>query len=263
MPGAVGISWLALPRSKPIALPTFTTYPTALFRRYLPCRCLHQQTLRTLSPATILNSKLGTRSVKTSSITHKRGVNDRRSGPGYKSGGGNGGYSRGKPLYDRGSNTPSGRLSGNSGSSEIPVYRPRRPAYVKAHSVSGSQMVQAIESSREGAALSTPEDGDRGSVTDPFGNKGADPFANKLEAAIEASLRTTGQSQWSNRADSRHDRANTYPAAETQIPDIQAQYLVGYARWESVKAQDVEIKSKLSYHCASRMFTLWMRQVSL
>ncbi|KAG0290779.1 hypothetical protein BGZ96_005784 [Linnemannia gamsii] len=104
-------------------------------------------------------------------------------------------------------------------------------------------MVQAIESSRQGAVLSKSEDGDRGSATDPFESKAADPFANKLEAAIEASLRTTGQSQWSNRADSRRDRAKTYSASETQIPDIQAQYLVGYARWESVKAKDVEIKN--------------------
>ncbi|KAF9543758.1 hypothetical protein EC957_000453 [Mortierella hygrophila] len=133
-------------------------------------------------------------------------------------------------------------MSGNTGSGDISGYRSRRPAYVKAHSVSGSQMVQAIESSRQGAGLSKAEDGVRGTI-DPFGNTAADPFANKLEAAIEASLRTTGQSQWSSRADSRHDRANTYPAAETQIPDIQAQYLVGYARWESVKAKDVEIKN--------------------
>lgn len=254
MPRAIGIFWLALPRSKPIASPPFTTHPTVLLRHYLPCRCLHQQTLRILSPTTILNSKLGTRSVKTSSATHKRGVNDRRSGPGYKSGGGSsGGYNRGRALYDRGSNASSGRLSGNSGSSDNPVYLPRRPAYIKAHSVSGSQMVQAIESSRQGVALSKSEDGDKGSATDPFGNKAADPFANKLEAAIEASLRTTGQSQWSNRTDSRRDRAKTYSAAETQIPDIQAQYLVGYARWESVKAKDVEIKSKLSYNCSRKV----------
>lgn len=231
-----------MPRFKPVASPTFTTYPTVLlFRQYLPCRCLHQQTPRTLYPPTF-NSKLGTRSVKTSLISHKRSVNDKKSGPGSKSGGGGGGYNRGgKAPYDRGS---SGRMSVNTGSGDISGYRSRRPAYVKAHSVSGSQMVQAIESSRQGAGSSNLEDGDRGTI-DPFGNKAADPFANKLEAAIEASLKTTGQSQWSSRADSRHDRANTYPAAETQIPDIQAQYLVGYARWESVKAKDVEIKSKI------------------
>ncbi|KAF9146684.1 hypothetical protein BG015_011514 [Linnemannia schmuckeri] len=244
MPGAVGISRLALPRSRPIASPTFTTYPTVLLHQYLPCRCLHQQTLRTLSPATF-NSKLGTRSVKTSSVSHKRGAHDRRTGPSSKSGGSGGsGYNRGgRAPYDRGSNVSSGRMSGNSESGDILGYRSRRPAYVKAHSVSGSQMVQAIESSRQGAGLSKSDNGDRGSTTDPFGSKAADPFANKLEAAIEASLRTTGQPQWSNRADSRHDRANTYPAAETQIPDIQAQYLVGYARWESVKAKDVDIKN--------------------
>jgi hypothetical protein len=87
------------------------------------------------------------------------------------------------------------------------------------------------------------EDGDKGLDTDPFGNTAADPFANKLEAAIEASLRSSGQG-YRNRADSRHDRANILPVVETQIPDVQAQYLVGYARWESVKAKDIEIKSK-------------------
>ncbi|KAF9294794.1 hypothetical protein BGZ88_003320 [Linnemannia elongata] len=242
MTGAVGISRLALPRFKPIASPTFTTYPTVLLRQYLPCRCLHQQTLRTLSPANFY-SKLGTRSVKTSSVGHKRSVNDKRSGHGSRPVGGGGGYSRGsRAPYDRVSNPSSGRMFANSGSGDYSAYRSRRPAYVKAHSVSGSQMVQAIESSRQGEGLSKSENGDRGTI-DPFGNTAADPFANKLEAAIEASLRTTGQSQWSNRADSRHDRANPYSAAETQIPDIQAQYLVGYARWESVKAKDVEIKN--------------------
>ncbi|KAF8947760.1 hypothetical protein BGZ47_008002 [Haplosporangium gracile] len=200
--------------------------------------------LQILSPATF-NFKLGTRSVKTSSASHKRGSNDRRTGPSSKSGGSGGsGYSRGgRAPYDRGSNASSGRMSENSGSGDISGYRSRQPAYVKAHSVSGSQMVQAIESSRQGAGLSKSDNGDRGSTTDPFGSKAADPFANKLEAAIEASLRTTGQSQRSNRADSRHDRTNTYPVAETQVPDIQAQYLVGYARWESVNAKDVDIKN--------------------
>lgn len=145
----------------------------------------------------------------------------------------------------------------NSGSGDYSAYRSRRPAYVKAHSVSGSQMVQAIESSRQGEGLLKSENGDRGTI-DPFGSTAADPFANKLEAAIEASLRTTGQSQWSNRADSRHDRANPYSAAETQIPDIQAQYLVGYARWESVKAKDVEIKSKLAVATAYQDCSCWI-----
>ncbi|KAG0377967.1 hypothetical protein BGX24_005056 [Mortierella sp. AD032] len=143
-------------------------------------------------------------------------------------------------MYDRGPSASTGRMSATSDASG---YRSRRPAYVKAHSVSGSQMVQAIESSRQGSALSKSEGGDKGASMDPFGNKAADPFANKLEAAIEASLRNSGQGYRNSKADYRHDRANTLPIVETQIPDIQAQYLVGYARWESVKAKDVTIKN--------------------
>ncbi|KAG0203717.1 hypothetical protein BGX33_008941 [Mortierella sp. NVP41] len=233
MPGAVGISRLALPRSGPIASPAFATHSAPFLRRYLPCRCLHQKTLRILSPAATFNPHFGTRSVKTSSVTRKRSTLERRPGPG----------SKGKAAHDRGSNVPAGRLSANSATGDIAGHRAKRPAYVKAHSVSASQMVQAIESSRQEAVLSKPEDGDNGSTTDPFGGKATDPFANKLEAAIEASLRSSGQGQRSNKADSRHDRANTQPAAESQIPDIQAQYLVGYARWESVKAKDVDIKN--------------------
>ncbi|KAG0035210.1 hypothetical protein BGZ81_011254 [Podila clonocystis] len=114
-----------------------------------------------------------------------------------------------------------------------------RPTYVSATSVSGEDMVKAIESSRKPSTTSVEEV--QGSGADPFG-KGADPFANQLEAAIEASLRNTSSRNRAGRKDSRCDRASG-PALETKMPDLQAEYLVGPAKWESVKAKDVLIKS--------------------
>ncbi|KAG0040554.1 hypothetical protein BGZ82_001463 [Podila clonocystis] len=114
-----------------------------------------------------------------------------------------------------------------------------RPTYVSATSVSGEDMVKAIESSRKPSTTSMEEV--QGSGADPFG-KGADPFANQLEAAIEASLRNTSSRNRAGRKDSRYDRASGL-ALETKMPDLQAEYLVGPAKWESVKAKDVLIKS--------------------
>lgn len=114
-----------------------------------------------------------------------------------------------------------------------------RPAYVSAPSVSGEDMVKAIEFSRKSS------EGSLESESDPF-SKGADPFANQLEAAIEASLRNTSSRNRAGRKDSRHDRANAL-ATESKIPDLQAEYLVGSAKWESVNAKDVPIKSM--YQC--------------
>ncbi|KAG0356297.1 hypothetical protein BG005_004798 [Podila minutissima] len=113
-----------------------------------------------------------------------------------------------------------------------------RPNYVSAASVSGEDMVKAIESSRKSPTPATEEI--QGSGTDPFG-KGADPFANQLEAAIEASLRNTSSRNRAGRKDSRHDRASGLVG--TKIPDLQAEYLVGPAKWESVNAKDVPIKN--------------------
>lgn len=114
-----------------------------------------------------------------------------------------------------------------------------RPAYVSAASVSGEDMVKAIESSRKTSSPTTEEI--QGPGTDPFG-KGADPFANQLEAAIEASLRNTSSRNRAGRKDPTYDRASGL-AVETKIPDLQAEYLVGSAKWESVNARDVSIKS--------------------
>ncbi|KAF8935579.1 hypothetical protein BGZ52_009047 [Haplosporangium bisporale] len=110
-----------------------------------------------------------------------------------------------------------------------------RPTYVSAPSVSGEDMVKAIESSRKSS------EGSLESGNDPF-SKGADPFANQLEAAIEASLRNTSSRNRAGHKDSRHDRAGAL-ATETKIPDLQAEYLVGPAKWESVNAKDVPIKN--------------------
>ncbi|KAF9917887.1 hypothetical protein FBU30_000469 [Linnemannia zychae] len=232
MPGAVGISRLALPGSNQITLVAFSANPSISKRPYFLCRCLHQQTLRTVS-LPVSYSKPGTRTFKSTSLSHKRNKYEKRTG---RTDSGSG--PRGKARFDHPVDSLSNRSSG-----DFPEHRVRRPAYVKAHSVSGSQIVQAIESSRQ-ESLSKLDDGiNESSSTDPFGNNGADPFANKLEAAIEASLRNTNRRHRNHKNDIRHDRANTLPVAEKQIPDIQAQYLVGYARWESVKAKDVEIKN--------------------
>ncbi|KAF9572914.1 hypothetical protein EC968_009220 [Mortierella alpina] len=135
--------------------------------------------------------------------------------------------------------------------SRTPSRRSARPVYTTAPSVSAKEMVQAIESSRQGAAtkaakgtefVSALSDSGLPSVADPFG-KAADPFANQLEVAIEASLRRPKAPTGSAWKDSRHNRSNAQSSEGQQLPDIQAQYLVGQARWESVKAKDVKIKN--------------------
>ncbi|KAF9103932.1 hypothetical protein BGX27_010311 [Mortierella sp. AM989] len=115
-----------------------------------------------------------------------------------------------------------------------------RPAYVTAPSVSAKEMVQAIESSRQEAATksilgssSIPSVPETATSNDPFG-KNADPFANHLGAAIEASLRST---------QGHRDRLSEHEVGSVQLPDVQAKYLVGPARWETVRAKDVHIKN--------------------
>ncbi|KAF9200384.1 hypothetical protein BGZ49_009399 [Haplosporangium sp. Z 27] len=116
-----------------------------------------------------------------------------------------------------------------------------RPAYVTAPSVSAKEMVQAIESSRHVSAIRSMNSGSASasapdtsrSINDPFG-KAADPFANQLEAAIEASLRSTS---------GHRDRSTESEVGSIQLPDVQAKYLVGPARWETVRAKDMVIKN--------------------
>ncbi|KAF8934071.1 hypothetical protein BGZ58_005959 [Dissophora ornata] len=103
-------------------------------------------------------------------------------------------------------------------------------------------MVKAIEFSRQEAALRSLSAPDPSAAiasseaelgSDPF-NKAADPFANQLEAAIEASLRNS----------TPHRDQTSLPHPENvQLPDVHAQYLAGPAKWESVKAKDVKIKN--------------------
>ncbi|KAG0319810.1 hypothetical protein BGZ99_004886 [Dissophora globulifera] len=118
------------------------------------------------------------------------------------------------------------------------------PTYVKASPVSAKQMVSAIESSRQEAARRPMSGSPHVSLTsgialeaipgsDPF-SKAADPFANQLEAAIEASLR---------KPNAQRDHAKTPEPEIVQLPDVQAQYLVGPAKWESVNAKDIKIRN--------------------
>ncbi|KAF9427875.1 hypothetical protein BGZ94_003959 [Podila epigama] len=111
-----------------------------------------------------------------------------------------------------------------------------QPVYVTAPTVSGEDMVNAIV---QGQRLN--KSGEATSGTDPFVN-GFDPFANQLEAAIKASLKSGTGPHRRFRKDLRHDRANGL-IVEDKIPDLQAEYLVSTARWESVKADDVRIKN--------------------
>jgi len=99
------------------------------------------------------------------------------------------------------------------------------PKFVQRPKVSAKEMVAAIVS--------------RSNSKEPF-SAAADPFANQLDSAIRAGLKNIP-----GRRDSRYNRANPEPATGSQLPDIQAQYLVGSARWESVNANEVKIKSML------------------
>lgn len=100
------------------------------------------------------------------------------------------------------------------------------PKFVQRPTVSAKEMVAAIVSRHN-------------SKGGPF-SASADPFANQLDTAIQAGLKSVP-----GRRDSRYNRANAEPASGSQLPDIQAQYLVGSARWESVNANEVKIKSML------------------
>ncbi|KAF9427398.1 hypothetical protein BGZ76_002358 [Entomortierella beljakovae] len=121
-----------------------------------------------------------------------------------------------------------------------------RPTYVTAPSVSAKEMVRAIESSRHEAtikslsnastATSTISPGDI-AESDPFGK--SDPFANQLEAAIKASVKTPYN---------HRDRFTEAKTDNVRLPDVQAKYLVGPARWETVRANEVEIKNVTPKH---------------
>ncbi|GJJ71560.1 E3 ubiquitin-protein ligase SHPRH [Entomortierella parvispora] len=97
------------------------------------------------------------------------------------------------------------------------------PQFVQRPAVSAKEMVAAIVS--------------KSSSKHPF-SAAADPFANQLDSAIQAGLKAIP-----GRRDSRYNRANAEPASGSQLPDIQAQYLVGSARWESVNANEVKVKN--------------------
>ncbi|KAF9939703.1 hypothetical protein BGZ67_009056 [Mortierella alpina] len=254
MSRALGITRLAVPPSLSPRTPVASRY-------ILACPCLYRTSF---PPAHV--PRTGSRSIATSSVTLKRvsamgsprkatrstshgsdsshslssgtkKAPERRSGKGTKSV-----EATGEPVHKKVQELLSDSTSRGSA----------RPAYITAPSVSAKEMVQAIESSRHGAAtkaakgtefVSALSTSGLPSDADPFG-KAADPFANQLEVAIEASLRrpkaSAAGSAWK---DSRHNLSNAPSSEGQQLPDIQAQYLVGQARWESVKAKDVKIKN--------------------
>ncbi|KAK3820372.1 MAG: mitochondrial protein Pet127-domain-containing protein [Benniella sp.] len=123
--------------------------------------------------------------------------------------------------------TPLGTEKRRKGSS---LLQTEGPTYVKAASVSGEEMVNAIESSRQQGALKASSVGTiLGS--DPFGNP--DPFSTQLEKAIMASSRSRNGS----------NAESTASGDATTIPDVQAKYLVGIAKWESIRSKEVKIKN--------------------
>ncbi|KAG0055388.1 hypothetical protein BGZ83_008780 [Gryganskiella cystojenkinii] len=131
------------------------------------------------------------------------------------------------PKKPKGIKKSDSAIPTKEGSAEGAGSTGERPAFVKTPAVSAREMVAAIVSRRKD--------------TDPF-TPNADPFANRLDSAIQAGLKGTGSAS-SGRRDSRHNRANVEPASGVQLPDVQAHYLVGPARWESVQASDVKIKN--------------------
>ncbi|CAO3574499.1 unnamed protein product [Mortierella alpina] len=256
MSRALGITRLAV-------LPSLSPR-TPLARRYsLACQCLYRTAF---SPAH--GPRTTSRSIATSSTTFKRAsaVVPSRKTTRSTSHGSDATHSLGA-----GTKRALGRRSGKTveatESTDVPLQkqaqkellpnstppsrRSARPAYITAPSVSGKEMVQAIESSRQGTAAKAAKGTEFVSAlsstglpsdANPFG-KAADPFANQLEVAIEASLRRPKASTGSAWKDSRHNRSNAQNSDGQQLPDIQAQYLVGQARWESVKAKDVKIRN--------------------
>ncbi|KAF9291966.1 hypothetical protein BGZ68_001052 [Mortierella alpina] len=255
MSRALGITRLAVP-------PSLSPYMPVASRYVLACPCLYRRSF----PAAHV-SRTSSRSIATSSTTFKRAT---AVGPSRKA---TRSTSHGsEPSHSPGAGTKralerrSGKGTKSAGSTSVPLAkqaqellsdstpssrRSARPAYITAPSVSAKEMVQAIESSRQGTAtkaakgtefVSPLSSSGLPSDADPFG-KAADPFANQLEVAIEASLRRPKASAGSAWKDSRHSRSNAQSSEGQQLPDIQAQYLVGQARWESVKAKDVKIKN--------------------
>ncbi|KAG0255827.1 hypothetical protein BG011_004920 [Mortierella polycephala] len=219
------LSWFS-PRTPITRLQPFPSHP---FRRHLSSQSSPQQH--------VLSTRTGSRPLTTSSVANKRAIvgpskkSEKRTRKGSK------GTGSGRSAQEIVSSLSESQ-SGSSAVSESSISLTNRPAYIKAPAVSAKEMVEAIESSRQKSILkSSPP-----SALDPFG-KAVDPFSNQLDVAIEASLRGTGHSQGSSKKDSRNDRANTQMAVDVQIPDIQAQYLVGRARWESINAKDIHINN--------------------
>ncbi|KAI1314987.1 hypothetical protein EDD11_001423 [Mortierella claussenii] len=152
-----------------------------------------------------------------------------------------------------------------------------KPAYVKAPSISAKEMVKAIESRRQvavdskspglGSGSTSESDGLLMGGVDPFGIKATDPFANQLQAAIDAAGSNAnaiaaaaasgggggggggGSSSsdppnidgMSGSMNGGREKSTGRRSPDIEMPDIQARYLTGPAKWESVKARDVEI----------------------
>ncbi len=256
MSRALGITRLAVPPSLSPHTPTASRYAFA-------CPCLYR---RSFPPAHV--SRTGSRSIATSFTAFKRAsaVGPSRKATRNTSQGTDSSHSTSASAA-MALERRSGKSTKAAGSTSVPLHkqaqellsdstppsrRSARPAYIQAPSVSAKEMVQAIESSRQGTATNAAKGTEFVSAlsasglpsdSDPFG-KAADPFANQLEVAIEASLRRPKSPAGSAWKDSRHNRSSAQSSEGQQLPDIQAQYLVGQARWESVKAKDVKIKSR-------------------
>ncbi|KAF9171322.1 hypothetical protein BGX21_002861 [Mortierella sp. AD011] len=236
MSGAIGISRLATPR--PLASHLLKQRPYCSYFTGSPPNCyvLWSIKLENRKPHSSL------RTLSTSPTVQKRRLIAGPSKKGHREAAGSDGIGKKRSSKAYKNNSAESLIERTSQIlSESPSIKlTDRPAYVTAPSVSAKEMVRAIESSRQESAMKSASNSGTSHPAnlsgvalgnDPFG-KGADPFANQLEAAIEASLRSTH---------SQRDRPTDPEVGNIQLPDVQAKYLVGPARWETVRAKDVHI----------------------
>ncbi|KAG0019837.1 hypothetical protein BGZ80_005199 [Entomortierella chlamydospora] len=236
MSGAIGISRLATPR--PLASHLLKQRPYCSYFTGSPSsrHVLWGTKLENRKPHSSF------RTLSTSSTVQKRRLIAGPSKKGHREAAGSDGIGKKRSSKAYKNNSAESLIERTSQIlSESPSIKlTDRPAYVTAPSVSAKEMVRAIESSRQESAMKSASNSGTSHPAnlsgvalgnDPFG-KGADPFANQLEAAIEASLRSTH---------SQRDRPTDPEVGNIQLPDVQAKYLVGPARWETVRAKDVHI----------------------
>ncbi|KAF9942192.1 hypothetical protein BGZ65_008278 [Modicella reniformis] len=223
MSGAIGILRVAGPRVYLVSV-AGTVAERLSYRAFVPCS-------HVLRPAVLGRQRSLTpiRSISTSPISLKRrfAIGSTKKAPRDAS-----------PLETekrrkRVSKTDAAELPPHEGTSKPSLTPVGRPTYVTAPSISGKEMVKAIESSLQGSTMKATSASGSTLGNDPFANA-LDPFSNQLEKAIEAGSRARNV---------QRDRRGSSTSGETVFPDVHTQHLVGDAKWESVTAKEVEIKN--------------------